>query len=115
MRFDPALFSRSGEYLYYAVPGDARPTFIARFKYQRSSARGFQSFLTAHFEVEEYLAAIAAGCAPLTVLESKGYLQPHVRRALREAGYPLTAAGKAAYLREVYGPSLDRAAAKVTA
>jgi hypothetical protein len=56
--------------------------FIARFKYGRavSSARHFIKFLVANFTPEEYLAKVAAGLAPLTILEEKGYVSYNVQR-----------------------------------
>jgi len=59
--------------------------FIARFKYGRavSSARHFIKFLVANFTPEEYLAKIAAGKAPLEILNEKGYVSLNMQRALK--------------------------------
>ena len=65
--------------------------FVARFK--RGGRGSFLTFLCKNFTVEEYFARLEAGEAPLTILESKGYVLPHVRKWLREEGYPETAEG----------------------
>jgi hypothetical protein len=49
--------------------------------------------------VEEYFARVEAGESPLSVLQSKGYIQPFMRRVLLDAGLPPTPAGKEEYLR----------------
>jgi len=65
--------------------------FIARFK--RGNRSSFLAFLVKNFTVEEYLHGLQLGIAPLTMLESKGYLLPHIKRWLKEGGYPVTVAG----------------------
>lgn len=87
-KFDKNLFSGS-EYITYGDEGK----FVARFKYARSSKHSFISFLIKNFSVEEYFSRQAKGEAPLTILQSKGYLQPHVKKALKEAGYEISMVG----------------------
>lgn len=65
--------------------------FVGRFK--RGGKASFISFLIKNFTVEEYFARIDAGEAPLSILESKGYLLPHIKRWLKEGGYELSQAG----------------------
>lgn len=76
----------TGEYAKYGG------RFVARFK--RGGRASFLSFLCKNFTVEEYFSRLDAGEAPLTILESRGYLLPHVVRMLKEAGYEPTVAGK---------------------
>lgn len=83
-KFVKSEFS-SGEYVTYGSK------FVARFK--RGGRGSFLTFLCKNFTIEEYFARLEAGEAPLTILESKGYVLPHVRKWLREEGYPETAEG----------------------
>lgn len=70
-----------------------RRLFVARFKYARSGRASFIAFLIRNFTVEEYFARLKAGEAPLTILESRGYLLPHIRKWLKRDGYAVTSAG----------------------
>ena len=67
--------------------------FVARFKYARGSKASFLTFLTKNFTVEEYFARLDAKESPLEILQSKGYVQPHIRKMLKAAGLPETPAG----------------------
>jgi len=63
-------------------PGDTWVTdscsgeFVARFKYGRPtlSAKHFVKFLIANFTPTEYFAERAKGTDPMTILQSKGYV-----------------------------------------
>jgi hypothetical protein len=92
MKFDRELFHQDSMYVMY----DGR--FVARFKYQKSGMGSFISFLRKHFTVEEYFSRMDAGEAPLTILESKGYILPHIRRILKQHGYDPTREGFKQYL-----------------
>jgi hypothetical protein len=74
-----------GMYLMY------QGKFVARFK--RGASGTFITFLIKNFTVEEYFARREAGEAPLTIAESKGYLLPHIKKWLKQGGYPVTVAG----------------------
>jgi hypothetical protein len=76
------------EYVNYA---DGR--FVARFKYARGSRASFLAFLAKNFTVEEYFARLSSNESPLAILQSKGYVQPHIKKMLKAAGLPLTPAG----------------------
>ena len=67
--------------------------FVARFKYSKAGKGTFITFLCKNFTVEEYFSRLAGGEAPLKIVESKGYLLPHIKKHLRERGYPVTVAG----------------------
>ena len=84
------------EYVDYNIGDTSR--FVARFKYARSSKASFISFLMKNFTVEEYFSRIDAGEAPLTILHSKGYVQPHVKAMLKKMGLPTTQQGLQQYL-----------------
>ncbi len=65
--------------------------FVARFK--RGGRGSFLTFLCKNFTVEEYFSRLDAGEPPLKILESKGYILPHIKKWLKEGGYPVTPAG----------------------
>lgn len=76
-----------------------RREFVARFKYgAKGGAGSFITFLIKNFTVEEYFGRLKAGETPLAVAESKGYMLPHIKRWLKEAGYPVTQEGFHQYL-----------------
>ena len=66
--------------------------FIARCKYGRGKA-SFVTFLKKNFTPEEYLTRIASGEYPLPIIQSKGYIQPHIRKMLKEQNLPITKEG----------------------
>lgn len=101
-KFDPANFHNDGDTLTYGFVGMrdgvfVRETrFVARFKYGRGGRASFRAFLIKRFTVEEYFAAREV-MAPLTILEGKGYILPHIRKWLKDAGYPQTREGYRAW------------------
>jgi hypothetical protein len=74
--------------------------FVARFKYNRASKGTFITFLVKNFTVEEYFSRLNAGEAPLTILESKGYMLPHIRKLLKSLGYDQTRQGLDKYIQD---------------
>lgn len=80
------------EYVNYVTP-EGTSKFIARFKYVRSNKSSFLTFLTKNFTVEEYFGRIDKGESPLTILQSKGFIQAHIKKILKAQGYPVTQAG----------------------
>lgn len=94
-KFDKTQFIKDGPYLMYGV----NRKFVARFKYTLLDRAGFQSFLVKNFTPTEYFAALDAGQAPVTILQSKGYVSATVRRMVKSAGYPETIEGFAAHVR----------------
>jgi hypothetical protein len=77
------------EYVEYRTGTEVK--FVARFK--RGGRGPFLTFLIKNFTVEEYFSRLDAGEAPLTILQSKGYLQPHIKKWLKEGGYEVSPAG----------------------
>lgn len=86
-KFVKSQFVNSSGYVTY------NNQFILRDKYNKSTG-GKITFIIKNFEVEEYLGRLGAGESPLTILESKGYLLPHIKKWLKEAGLPVTIEGK---------------------
>jgi hypothetical protein len=80
------------EYVNYIMPGGT-VKFVARFKYAKGTKASFLTFLTKNFTVEEYFGRLEKGESPLPILQSKGFIQPHIKKMLKEQGYPVTQAG----------------------
>lgn len=57
--------------------------FVARFKRGKKFSASFIEFLIDNFTVEEYFARLTAGEAPLTILQSAGYIHPSIARKLQ--------------------------------
>jgi hypothetical protein len=93
-KFDKEAFTARQGYVFY----DGK--FVARFKYKAGAAMNFVAFLVKNFEVEEYFARLEAGETPLAVVESKGYVLPHIKRWLKARGLPLTQAGFQMMIRQ---------------
>ena len=93
-KFVKENFDYHGGYLNYHL--DAYPSawdrrkFVARFKYVGGNKAGFQKFLIENFSIEEYFDRLDAGEGPLTILQSKGYIDAHVKKWLKEAGLPIS-------------------------
>lgn len=94
--FNKDSFYIGGGYVNYGL----ERRFVARFKYRAGDARSFIAFLIKNFTVEEYFARMDADEAPLKILESKGYLLPHIKRWLKERGLPQTIAGRDEMIRQ---------------
>lgn len=82
---------------------------VARCK--MGGAAGFASFMRKHFTVEEYFALADGGMAPLTILETKGYMLPHIKKWLKEAGLPTTREGYEEFVRRQIAASAARRSA----
>ena len=72
--------------------------FVARFK--RGGKATFLTFLVKNFTVEEYFGRLEAGETPLKILESKGYLLPHIKKLLKTTGYEVSVAGFKQYIED---------------
>jgi len=99
------------EYVDYTNPVDGTTKFVARFKYAKGSRPSFLTFLTKNFTVEEYFSRLEAGEAPLDIVRSKGYLQPHIKKHLKELGYPVTQAGFEKLVQDNVDKTMKRLAA----
>lgn len=92
-------FDTFGGYVTYGSDYKDRK-FVARFKYAKDGMGSFLTFLRKNFTVEEYFARLDGGEAPLTILKSKGYLQPHIKKWLKEGGYEVSSAGFEQYIQD---------------
>lgn len=89
-KFNKAQFDIHGKWAHYTDDNGERH-FIARFR--TAGVRGFCNHIRKHHTVEDYLGQMKAGMAPLEIAEQTGYLLPHVKKALKRGGYPVTRAG----------------------
>ena len=67
--------------------------FVANFTKRGGGKATFITFLIKNFTVEEYFYMLDQGMAPLRIVETKGYLRPHIKKWLKERGLPQTKAG----------------------
>lgn len=78
-------FRWDGMYLMY-LPDPMNPrnaVFVARFKYRSKPWKGFAKFVAKNFSsIEEYSAAANAS-SPLQAVESRGYVSPAKKRAMK--------------------------------
>jgi len=81
------------EYVNYLNPADGSNKFVARFKYVRGNKGSFITFLVKNFTVEEYFGRLEAGETPCGILQSKGYIQAHIKKMLKQKGYEISQAG----------------------
>ena len=106
-QFKKEEFTWDGEYLMYrgawegaklmmdvdpdAHPswaGKLKPTFVARFKYNKRDKASFLKFLIANFTCEEYFNHMEKyNMGPLEVLIGKGYMTPAQKRAEQSGEY----------------------------
>ena len=93
-KFAKENFSNSGGYVTY------NGKFVARFKYAKSGAGSFITFLIKNFTVEEYFALLNVGVAPLMIVQEKGYILPHIKRWLKRDGYEVSTAGFDQYIQD---------------
>ena len=100
MRFSKDNLIYSGGYLDYVDP-EGKKKFVARFKHMPSSKGTFITFLIKNFTVEEFFARSDADETPLDILQSKGYLLPHIKKVLKSRGYPVSLDGYEHYLQDL--------------
>jgi hypothetical protein len=98
-RFTKENLITEGKYLTYMPQGYDTPyadrKFVARFR--TAGVGSFATCLRKNFTVEEYFGRLDAGESPLPIAESKGYLLPHIKKWIKQAGYPVTKAGHDAW------------------
>ena len=89
-----------GKYLFYRAEGASYRDrkFVARFR--TAGVGTFATHLRKNWTVEAYFAEMDAGKGPLTIAKQTGYMLPHIKRWLREGGYPVTPAGFEQMMRE---------------
>ena len=86
---------RDGAYITYAPNGrrwDEANLFVARFKRTRGAGT-FMTHLRRNWTVEDYFARRTAGETPLAIVKTTGYLLPHIKKMLKERGFPVTHEG----------------------
>ena len=108
---------KEGKYLTYMPNGydtlykDRK--FVARFR--TAGVGSFATCLRKNFTVEEYFAQVEAGKTPLEIVEPTGYILPHIKKWMRQAGFPTTPTGYKAWTAHQRKLSDDRAAKRLAA
>lgn len=92
--WDKNFFHYSGGYLTYQA------RFVARFKILRGAMGDFKRFLVTNFTPDEYFGRLENKEDPLPILQSKGYVQPHIRKELKRLGYPVNLEGFRQMMRD---------------
>ena len=67
--------------------------FVANFSKRGGGKATFVKSLIKNFTVEEYFEMLDANKSPLGIVETKGYVLPHIKKWLKERGLPQTQAG----------------------
>lgn len=104
MKFTKETLINRGGYVMWAKDGKwetpyADWKFVARFRGGRGGGgvRSFMTHVIKNWTVEDYFAAMDAGQTPLEIVKTTGYLLPHIKRWLKDDGYPQTMAGYKAW------------------
>ncbi len=71
--FDKSNLVKEGEYVYYK-DADGRRKFVARFKYNRSRANKFMTFLRNNITVDKYFKEYGEGMTPLAIARDRGFV-----------------------------------------
>jgi hypothetical protein len=90
---------KEGKYLFYQPAGGTYGDrkFVARFR--TAGVGSFMTHLRKNWTVEDYFAEMDAGKGPLDIAKSTGYLLPHIKKWLKNDGYPTTKAGYDAWFK----------------
>lgn len=95
-KFNKAQFDNHGGYVYYRLD-DGERKFVYRDKNGKAGG-SIITFLIKNFVVEEYFQRLNALETPLDILKSKGYILPHIKKWLKEGGFPVNAEGYREFL-----------------
>ena len=98
---------RDGKYCFYCPDGlrtmYADRKFVCRFR--TSGVATFMTHLRKNWTVEAYFAQLDEGNTPLGIVKQTGYLLPHIKRWLKEGGYPITQAGFSQMVKDQHAPA----------
>ena len=100
-RFTKQNLIKDGYCIFYSPSGRLGADdneFVARFK-RVAGAGSFMTHLRKNYTVEDYFAKLEEK-SPLDIVEETGYFLPHIKKWIKEAGYPVTPAGKDAWWAE---------------
>ena len=99
--FTKETLIKDGPYIFYSPSGRLGADdnkFVARFK-RVAGAGSFMTHLRKNWTVEDYFAEMDTGKGPLDITKSTGYLLPHIKKWLKNDGYPTTKAGYDAWFK----------------
>lgn len=90
---------RDGDYVYYAPNGNKwdRKNHVHIARMRMGAAGTFMTHLRKNWAVEDFFAQREMGKTPLDVVRMTGYLMPHIKRWLKEDGFPQTVDGYEAW------------------
>tara|TARA_R100001377_G_C3119072_1_gene85309 strand:- start:337 stop:573 length:237 start_codon:yes stop_codon:yes gene_type:complete len=71
--FNREQFNFDGLYLTYDFLDGERGAFVGRFKYNRSIAKRFITFLIKNITVTEYFNLLETGQSPMKILMDRGF------------------------------------------
>ena len=100
-KFTKENLIKDGPYIHYRPEGGTYKDekFVARFK-RIAGAGSFMTHLRKNWTVEDYFAERDAGKGPLDIVKSTGYILPHIKRWMKDAGFPITKAGHDAWFAD---------------
>ena len=97
-------FEFDGMYLNYAGPFVGQKTYDEVYGADKIHpsriGKKKEAFMCNNFTIEEYLDLLDSGLAPITALETKGYISPAIKKMLKKQGYPQTQEGQTQMLKE---------------
>ena len=94
-KFTKENLVKDGPYVFYSPTGNpyaADAKFVARFK-RVAGIGSFMTHIRKNWTVEDFFAERDAGKSPLDIAKSTGYLLPHIKKWLKQDGYPATKSG----------------------
>ena len=93
---------RDGEYVYYSPNGNKwdRKNNVGIARMRMGAAGTFMTHLRKNWTVEDFFAQREMGKAPIDIVKATGYIMPHIKRWLKEDGFPQTMAGYEAWKLE---------------
>ena len=91
--FTKQNLTRQDDLIIFQQNENTERKIIARFKYKKGSISSFMTHLRKNWTVEDYFNKERAGLAPLQIVETTGYIQPHIKKELKRKGYDLTPEG----------------------
>ena len=90
---------RDGDYVYYAPNGNKwdRKNHVHIARMRMGAAGTFMTHLRKNWTVEDFFAQREMGKDSMEIVKMTGYLMPHIKRWLKEDGFPQTMAGYEAW------------------
>lgn len=86
------------------IDENGKQHFVAAlYKHGHDADKGpMMTFIRKNFTAEEWFRAAAAGFAPATICEARGFVTVHPRREAKRRGYPATPIGVKRMMADIY-------------